>query len=263
MFYGAGLGDDLIVVNAIGHFGGIMSALLRSSVTPLRHGVPRPALAVIEGSRGHDREPGLAALQAIGTTIRCAKNAVLFQEGERSQHVYKVVSGAVRTCRMLVDGRRQIADFFLPGDFVGLDWQSTHGFTAEAVSDTIVVSYPRIQLEALAETTPSMHRLLMSMLCKGLAATQEQVVMLGRQTAYERLAWFLLRVRERSGGGADIDMPMSRMDIADYLGLTIETVSRGISEFKRRNYISATSAHKIRLIGLAALRALASGAAVA
>jgi CRP-like cAMP-binding protein len=160
-----------------------------------------------------------------------------------------------------MDGRRQIAGFFLPGDFFGLAWQPEHGFTAEALADTVVVGYPRKQLEALAESTPAIQRLLLSMLCKGLAATQEHVVMLGRQTAYERLAWFLLRISERSGGSHDIDMPMSRMDIADYLGLTIETVSRGISEFKRRRYISATSTHRIRLTDLTALQALASGEA--
>ncbi|HVY98724.1 MAG TPA: helix-turn-helix domain-containing protein [Dongiaceae bacterium] len=236
-----------------------MSALLRSSISPASHASSRAVLAVIEGSRGRSEEGDLAALQAIGATVRVAKNASLFQEGEPSQHVYKVISGAIRTCRMLMDGRRQIADFFLPGDFFGLDWQATHGFTAEALADTVVISYPRRQLEALAERTPAIQRLLMSMLCKGLAATQEHVVMLGRQTAHERLAWFLLRVKERSGGGSEIDVPMSRMDIADYLGLTIETVSRGVSEFKRRHYISAVSAHQFRLTGLAALQALANG----
>ena len=85
--------------------------------------------------------------------------------------------------------------------------------------------------------------------------------MLGRQTAYERLAWFLLRVKERSGGGNEIDMPMSRQDMADYLGLTIETVSRGISEFQRRQYISAISTHQMRLNSLTALQSLASGEA--
>jgi CRP/FNR family nitrogen fixation transcriptional regulator len=237
-----------------------MSGLLRSTAN---HPAARPVLAVIEGSRGREEDAGLTALQAMGSTLHFAKNAALFEEGDASLHVYKVISGAVRTVRVLIDGRRQIADFFLPGDFFGLDWQGIHGFTAEALSDAVVISYPRRPLEALSETTTSIHRLLMSMLCKGLAATQEHVVMLGRQTANERLAWFLLRIRERSGRDMDIDMPMSRMDIADYLGLTVETVSRGISEFKRRQYISATSAHRIRLTGLLALQALASGEAVA
>jgi len=237
-----------------------MTALLRSSISPTNHAAPRAVLAVIEG--GRSEAESLAELQAIGATVRVAKNASLFQGGDASDRVYKVVSGAVRTCRMLVDGRRQIADFFLPGDFFGLDWQATHSFTAEALADTVVISYPRRQLESLAERNPAIQRLVMSMLCKGLAASQEQVVMLGRQTAHERLAWFLLRVRERSGGSDEIDMPMSRMDMADYLGLTIETVSRGMSEFKRRQYISAINTHQIRLTGLNALQALASGESV-
>jgi CRP-like cAMP-binding protein len=240
----------------------IMSALLRSPVTTSNPLASRPVFSIIEGALAHESDEGFAALDAMGVTVRLAKNAALFQEGERSQHVYKVISGAVRTCRMLVDGRRQIADFILPGDFFGLDWQATHNFTAEAVTDTVVISYPRRQLELLAERAPSIQRLLLSTLCKGLAATQEHVVMLGRQTAYERLAWFLVRVMERAGRGNAIDMPMSRMDIADYLGLTIETVSRGISEFKRRRYISAASAHQISLTGLSALQAMASGEAV-
>jgi CRP-like cAMP-binding protein len=240
-----------------------MSALLRSHISPANHAAPRAVLAVIEGSRTRDEDSDLDALEAIGTTLRIAKNAALFHEGELSEHVYKVVSGAMRTCRLLADGRRQIADFILPNDFFGLDWQTTHGFTAEALTEAVVISYPRRRLEALAESRPAVQRLLMSMLCKGLAATQEHVVMLGRQTAYERLAWFLLRIKERNGGTDEIDVPMSRQDIADYLGLTIETVSRGISEFKRRQYISAISTHQFRLTGMPALQALASGEAAA
>jgi CRP-like cAMP-binding protein len=240
-----------------------MTALLRSSISPANHAAPRTVLAVIDGARAENDALAapLAALEAIGTTLRVNKNAALFQEGDASEHVYKVVSGAMRTCRMLMDGRRQISDFILPGDFFGLDWQSAHSFTAEALTDTVVISYPRRRLEALAESTPEIQRLLMSMLCKGLAATQEHVVMLGRQTAYERLAWFLVRALVRSGRENEIDMPMSRQDMADYLGLTIETVSRGISEFKRRQYISAISTHQIRLTDLVTLQALASGEA--
>ncbi|MES1150311.1 MAG: helix-turn-helix domain-containing protein [Dongia sp.] len=242
-----------------------MTALLRSSISPANHAAPRTLLSVIDAGRAEDDPLAapFAALEAIGTTLRVGKNAALFQEGDASEHVYKVVSGAIRTCRMLMDGRRQISDFILPGDFFGLDWQSAHSFTAEALIDTVVISYPRPQLEALAESMPAIQRLLMATLCKGLAATQEHVVMLGRQTAYERLAWFLLRVKERSGTATEIDVPMSRQDIADYLGLTIETVSRGISEFKRRRYITALSAHRFQLTGLAVLQALASGEAAA
>jgi CRP/FNR family nitrogen fixation transcriptional regulator len=225
---------------------------------------PQASWTVIGGGKPRrEQETGLDTLQQIGSTLRFKKNAAIFSEGEPSQYVYKVVSGAVRTCRLLVDGRRQIADFYLADDFFGLDWRDAHHFTAEALGDTVVISYPRKQLEALSEATPMIQRLLMATLFKGLAATQDHVVMLGRQTAYERLAWFLLRVMERTSHSHELDMPMSRLDIADYLGLTIETVSRGISEFKRRRYISATGAHQMRLIEIEALQALASGGAEA
>jgi CRP-like cAMP-binding protein len=260
------MGDDLIVIkNAIHSLEFTMPALVQpSGAEASPASARRPALTVIEGARGRAGENGTpAALQAIGTTLRCGRNATVFREGDPSVHIYKVVSGAIRTCRLLADGRRQIAGFFLPGDFFGLDWQSARTFTAEALADTVVIGYPRKLVEELGESTPAIHRLLMGMLCQGLAATQEHVVMLGRQTAHERLAWFLLRVRERTGRGDEVDMPMSRMDIADYLGLTIETVSRGISEFKRRRYIAATSVHRMRLTALEALQALASGEAAA
>jgi len=103
----------------------------------------------------------------------------------------------------------------------------------------------------------------MSMLCKGLSATQNHVVMLGRQTAQERLAWFLVSLMQRSDDCPDLDLPMSRLDIADYLGLTIETVSRGISQFKRQQLISISGAHQVTLKNVEALESIASGEGVA
>jgi CRP/FNR family nitrogen fixation transcriptional regulator len=191
--------------------------------------------------------------------VKFKRNAAVFNEGDPSRHVYKVIGGAVRACRVLMDGRRQIADFYLPGDFFGLDWQGEHGFTAEAIADAVVVSYPRAQLELAAETQPALQKLLMGILGKGLSATQNHVVMLGRQTAQERLAWFLLRIMRRSGDNPNLDLPMSRLDIADYLGLTIETVSRGISQFKRKRLIAVSGAHRVMLMDVEALESLASG----
>ena len=213
---------------------------------------------VLDGGRSETADP-MAALQSIGTVVKFKRNAAIFNEGDPARCVYKVVSGAIRTCRVLMDGRRQIADFYLPGDFFGLDWQSEHGFTAEAIADAVVVSYPRSQIERVAEIKPAVQKVLMSMLCKGLSATQNHLVMLGRQTAQERLAWFLLRIMERSEDNPNLDLPMSRLDIADYLGLTIETVSRGISQFKRKHLISVSGTHQVTLENIDALEALASG----
>jgi CRP/FNR family nitrogen fixation transcriptional regulator len=214
---------------------------------------------VLEGGKSEAADPLAAVLQGIGAVLKFKRNAAVFNEGDTARHVYKVVSGAIRTCRVLLDGRRQIADFYLPGDFFGLDWQSAHGFTAEAIADAVVVSYPRAQLELEAETQPAMQRLLIGILAKGLSATQNHVVMLGRQTAQERLAWFLLRLMQRSDDNPNLDLPMSRLDIADYLGLTIETVSRGISQFKRRQLIAVSGTHQVMLKDVEALESLASG----
>jgi CRP/FNR family nitrogen fixation transcriptional regulator len=214
---------------------------------------------VLEGGKSTPADPLAAALQSIGAVFKFKRNTAVFSEGDPARHVYKVISGAIRTCRVLMDGRRQIADFYLPGDFFGLDWQGEHGFTAEAIADAVVVSYPRAQLDLLAETQIGVQRLLMSLLSKSLCATQNHVVMLGRQTAQERLAWFLLNLMERSDDNTDLDLPMSRLDIADYLGLTIETVSRGISQFKRQHLIGVCGAHKVTLKKLEALEALANG----
>jgi CRP/FNR family nitrogen fixation transcriptional regulator len=218
--------------------------------------VPWP---VLEGGGSETADPIAAILSGIGAVVKFKRNASVFNEGDPARHVYKVISGAIRTCRVLMDGRRQIADFYLPGDFFGLDWQSAHGFTAEAIADAVVVSYPRSQLELAAETQPAMQKLLMGILSKGLSATQNHVVMLGRQTAQERLAWFLLRIMQRSDDNPNLDLPMSRLDIADYLGLTIETVSRGISQFKRKQLISVSGTHQVILKDVEALESLASG----
>jgi CRP/FNR family nitrogen fixation transcriptional regulator len=243
----------------------IMTAML--PIAPVAHpGYSthvRTPWPVLEGGKSEAADPMTAALAHLGSTLKVKRNAAVFNEGDPARHVYKVISGAIRTCRVLMDGRRQIADFYLPGDFFGLEGQSTHGFSAEAVADAVVISYPRAQLEQIADSKPAVQKLLMSLLCKSLSATQNHIVMLGRQTAQERLAWFLLRLMERSEDNPQLDLPMSRLDVADYLGLTIETVSRGISQFKRQHLIAVNGTHQVTLKKLDALEALASGEAAA
>src|SRR3954468_23414833 len=219
--------------------------------------VPWP---VLDGGRVETTDPVALTLQSIGSVGKFKRNAAVFNQGDPARHVYKVISGAVRTGRVLMDGRRQIADFYLPGDFFGLDWQSEHGFTAEAIADAVVVSYPRAQLERVAENQIAVQKLLMSLLCKSLSATQNHVVMLGRQTAQERLACFLRSTMARSEDHTNVDLPMSRLDIADYLGLTIETVSRGISQFKRQQFISISGTHGVTLKNAPPVEAIPGGA---
>jgi len=189
----------------------------------------------------------LRALQQIGTKVRFARNMTIFNEGDDASFSYKIISGAVRLCKHTANGRRQIADFLLAGDYFGFLQFGTYNFTAEAVSDLVVMCYPQRQVEHLSQTMPSMGRRLLVLLSRRLATMQDHLVMLGRQAARERVASFLLKLAERSGAeeGEAFDVPMSRQDIADYLGLTIETVCRGLSELKRSGLIAIPNVHQI------------------
>jgi CRP/FNR family nitrogen fixation transcriptional regulator len=253
----------LIIIKPLAKGNANMSALQHAAqidTTKISARSPLP-WPVIEGGKARtEGEDALLALQRIGSTLRFKRNETIFAEGDRSGQVYKVTSGAVRTCRVLMDGRRQIVDFFLPGDFFGLDWQDVHSFSAEAIADAVIVSYPRNQIERLGETIPGVQKRLMAILCKGLALTQDHLVMLGRQTAIEKLAWFLVRKAERlHADDRPLELPMSRLDIADYLGLTIETVSRGLGELKRHRHIAIASGHRIAIRNIEELRSLANG----
>jgi CRP/FNR family nitrogen fixation transcriptional regulator len=199
------------------------------------------------------------ALQRIGTKRRYAKNEAVFSEGDEAKHSYKVVTGAIRLCKHLADGRRQIAGFVLPGEYCGLLHLEEHRFTAEAASELVVIAYPQRQVEALSETMLSMRKRLAGFLAQRLKSMQDHVVMLGRQTAKERVASFLLNLVERSGAheNESAELPMSRQDIADYLGLTIETVCRVLSELKRSRILALPGLHEIVLKDTEALQALA------
>lgn len=208
-----------------------------------------------------------AALEAIGTSVSCGRNETLFEEGDSAKYCYRIVSGSVRLCTLLADGRRQIADFFLPGDFLGIVDFGVHAFSAEAITNVVAIRYARNQVDALCETDARLRRRISQLLREQLSASQAHIVLLGRQTVRERISSFLVRISARLdldvAKGGEIELPMSRLDIADYLGLTIETVCRAISELKRADIISVPSTHRIVLHKLSKLRELASGDAFA
>ncbi len=216
-------------------------------------------------TKGMDAAPRksdhLAALQAIGTIANFARNATIFSEGDDANYFYRVVSGAVRLCKLMGDGRRQIADFLMPEDFFGFEWLKTYSLTAEALSDVVLVRYTRSRLDRLGDARHDVQQSLMNVLSRDLWAAQNHVVMLGRQSAKERLVSFLLALVERVGAknGDALDMPMSRQDIADYLGLTIETVCRTISDLKRTRYIGVPNRSQITIRDIEALREIADG----
>jgi CRP/FNR family nitrogen fixation transcriptional regulator len=197
----------------------------------------------------------LVALEQIGTRRSLARDDEIYAEGDRSDSWYKVVSGTVRVCKLMADGRRHIAEFFFAGDCFGLDGEGERVFSAEAVGDVIVMRFPRAATERLIDERPELARCLCNMTLRNLAHAQTQMLLLGRMTASERVASFLLELAERRDVGRVLDVPMSRNDIADYLGLTIETVCRVLSGFKRDGTIAIPSPHRIELCDREALTA--------
>jgi CRP/FNR family transcriptional regulator, nitrogen fixation regulation protein len=198
----------------------------------------------------------LLGFERIGNRRSVSRNEEIFAEGDSADCWYKVISGTVRLCKLLADGRRYIAEFYFSGDCFGLENMPERLFSAEAVSDAIVMRYPRRATERLIDESPSLARGLRDMTLRDLANAQVRMLMLGRMSAPERVATFLLDMFERRDASQVLDLPMSRNDIADYLGLTIETVCRVMSAFKRDGTIGIPTPHRIVLRDRAALAAL-------
>ncbi len=201
----------------------------------------------------------LILLERIGARRSFARGEEIYAEGDGSDSWYKVVSGTVRISKLLADGRRHIAEFCYGGDCFGLDMGGERQFSAEAVEDAIVMRYPRRPTERLLDEHPHLTYRLYDMTLRDLAHAQTRMLLLGRMTAAERVASFLLELAERREARRVLDLPMSRNDIADYLGLTIETVCRVLSFFKKDGVIAIPSPHRIELCDRAALAALAEG----
>lgn len=198
-----------------------------------------------------------------GVTLACARNKVIFDDGDPASYFYKVTSGAVRLCKLFADGRRQIVGFCFPGEYFGLCWQGTeYALTAEAASDSNVIRIKQGSLSDM-ESVPEFRAQLTSLLCGELSLMQNHLLMLGRQTVKERVASFFLMVLDRQGVEADdnaaVDLLMGRQDIADYLGLTIETVCRTISDLKRAGIIAVPGVREIVVEKPEELRSIASG----
>lgn len=206
-----------------------------------------PRLSVHDGRTAQAETLAIGPVSLAGTRMRFERNEEIFGQGETATYVYKVLSGAVRTMRFSSEGRRQIIAFHLPGDVFGLDFADQHGFAAEAVNDAEILMVRRACLDkAAAENTAAM-RALLSMAAQQMHDAQEHAVILGLKGASERLAAFLVRMAERLKGQSELDLPMSRADIADHLALTIETVSRAFTQMERDHAISLPSARHVVL----------------
>jgi len=217
-----------------------------------------PQAVIQPPSEGPRDVASLDVLVRIGSKLRVDQNETLFSEGEPADQAYKIVSGVVRLCKHLPDGRRQIAQFLFPGDYLSFIKLGNHSFSAEAVSDVVLLSFPHIQLEQLCERHPELRAQLFQMASGRIRDIQNHLTMVGRQTAKERVASFLLLLSERlAANGSVFDVLMNRQDIADYLGLTMETVSRTLSLFKTKRIIAFPDLHRLQILNFDALRALA------
>jgi CRP-like cAMP-binding protein len=184
--------------------------------------------------------------ELTGATISYGRDAEIYGENEPAEYLYKVVGGAVRTYKVLVDGRRQICAFHLPGDFFGLEIDSTHALSAEAITNSKILMIKRTALMALAERDRDVALRLWIMTGDELRHVQAHVLLLIK-TAKERVAAFLLEMAERVTAADEVELPMSRQDIADYLGLTIETVSRTLTDLESQSAISLPSSRRVVL----------------
>jgi CRP-like cAMP-binding protein len=200
---------------------------------------------------------GFGAMELMGTQMTFGPNEEIFGENEPAEYVYKVTKGAVRTYKILSDGRRQIGGFYLPGDIFGLEIGKEHQFSAEAINDATILVIRRSAVVSLAERDCDAARALWNFTGRELHRVQEHMMLLVK-SAQQRVACFLLEMSERLAATESLELPMSRQDIADYLGLTIETVSRTISQLVSEHAIGLPTSRRIVLRNRSALRELNS-----
>jgi CRP/FNR family transcriptional regulator, nitrogen fixation regulation protein len=199
--------------------------------------------------------PQTGTIELMGACMWFAANEEIYGENEPADYLFKVVSGTVRTYKVLVDGRRQIGAFHLPGDIFGLETGDVHTFSAEAITECKIIVIKRSAVMALAARDNDVARQMWEVTARELQRLQEHSLVLIK-SAEERVAGFLLEMADRASGGGAVELPMSRQDIADYLGLTIETVSRTLKHLEDAAAIEVPKRRRILLRNRSALRRL-------
>jgi CRP/FNR family transcriptional regulator, nitrogen fixation regulation protein len=191
------------------------------------------------GLRYHARD-FLEPLAPAATNIQVHRDGDIIAQGGRAEYCFQIVTGCVRTVRLLEDGRRQVGEFLLPGDIFGWEMAGAHEFAAEAVTPATLRRFRLGAIEERADEDRVFAHHMRRYTAEQVRTARGRLVLLGRKTAAERIASFLLEMHERlrCSGAAAFELPMSRADMADYLGLTIETVSRGLTELRRRGTIA-------------------------
>ena len=195
----------------------------------------------------------LTELKRLATTIRFEGGQTIFSEGDEARSAFGLSHGVVRLYRLLPDGRRQVVAFAFPGDFLAMPLAERFTFSADAIGEVGVCKFPREELKRLIETSPNIMRLLIEFAARELQSAQDQLTLLGTGSAEERVAAFLVNWRRRVARLAPVSqavpLPMRRQDIADFLGLKLETVSRTFAKLEQRNVIRIIP-HGVVLTGL-------------
>ena len=229
---------------------------------PVRRSAGPPVFADRHAVLSND---AAAALQTQpGARQSFERNDTIFSEGDPVDRIYRIVSGTVRLCRHTQDGKRYIADFLLPGDMLGFIDPNEHLFTAEAVEHVVLVHYPRTQIARLFDSDASVRSNFLVHFSARMMAFQDHLFTLACQNAKERLASFLLRLagRKATAAGQRLDLSMGRRDIADHLGLSVETICRSIAQLRDAGIVEVPNIHQLILKDIAALRSLSQGTVV-
>jgi CRP-like cAMP-binding protein len=196
-----------------------------------------------------DRLPN--AMEHLASRSHYHKGDTIYYQAGPAEFCYRIESGAARECTLLADGRRQVVGFLMPGDMSGFCAPEVHRFSGEIIADsTTVARYPRHWVERLAESDPEVGRRFRQLALDAIDRLQVRMSLLARPTALERVSTFLLEMADRCAPSAEhvIELPMSRYDIADYLALSVETVSRTLTSLRRRRLIALPSARRVTIL---------------
>lgn len=222
-----------------------------------------PGFALDRGERcpvpvrqASQRDGRFDLLDAMAAVASSHRGQVLYRQGDATDQWYRVVSGLAKEQALLPDGRNQIVDFLLPGDFFGFGTNSQRQFAVEVIAKgTVLVAYPRRKIEMLAQRDPSVGVLICQLMMATMSRAQSRTLTLGRTRALQKVGAFLLEMAERTADARThaVILPMSRYDIADYLGLSVEAVSRSLTKLQCRGAIRLTSTRSVRILNPDAL----------
>jgi CRP/FNR family transcriptional regulator len=226
-------------------------------IAAVSHRLVPGAISFADGSAIRVRPERADPLASLATRVTFRSHDTIVHEGDDAEWLFRIRDGIVKLQRILSDGRCQIVGLLFAGDFLGLAGEAAAPYSAYAVGSVSADRFSRQAMEQLCASSIPAARLLLHWANKELAAAQEQMLLLGCKTPREKFASFLLRLIRRQDNTDLIRLPMTRTDIADYLGLTLETVSRTMSQFRRDGLIEPLDRSAVRIVDLPTIEYLA------